>query len=154
MEWGEYICTEFCRFLFGSLSHWPASNEARTWKINNRAWFFIFPVIYTGTISYFEILRKKILSMLHKVKFTAGYSKTHLLPPKNNLFCSNKTITNKRRSCEFKSQIASKFNLVLINANKLMYFHRIINRNKNHKILGGNKWVFCNQRWIALYFVN
>ena len=59
MEWGEYICTEFCRFLFGSLSHWPASNEARTWKINNRAWFLIFPVIFDNSCFVFWDSEKK-----------------------------------------------------------------------------------------------
>ena len=31
-----------------------------------------------------------------------------------------------------------------------MYFHRNINRNRDHKILGGNKWVLWNQRWTPL----
>ena len=40
---------------------------------------------------------------------------------------------------EFKCQIVSKFDLGPLNAYKQMYFHRNINRNKDHRILEGNK---------------
>ena len=42
--------------------------------------------------------------------------------------------------------LVSKFDLGLLNAYKLMSF----NRNKDCRILEGNKWILCNQRWITL----
>ena len=44
-----------------------------------------------------------------------------------------------RFKIEFKCQIVSKFDLGPLNAYKQMYFHRNINRNKDHRILEGNK---------------
>ena len=44
--------------------------------------------------------------------------------------------------------MVSKFDLGLLDAYKLIYFHRNINGTKDDKILEGNEWNLCNQRWI------
>ena len=119
------------------------------------------------------------MSCQTRVEFSAGYTKTLILPSKVLPFTS-RTITKNGNwvgpkvimlgpvckfaslkgtilwfwslECEYKGQIVSKLDLDLLNEYKLMYFDRNHFGNNDGKILECNKWVLCNHRWIPLYY--